>query len=69
MILVVIMYLGPGIGESVSQAVPINESGDFAGATNGADIWSAGTSLFVVVITIVVLSVALKSIFKLRGNQ
>jgi len=66
--LVVILYLGPGIGEQVSTALPVNESGDFAGATTGADVWNNGTSVMGIVVIVAMLTIVIKSLLGMRGK-
>lgn len=69
LIVVVIFYLAPGMGEEVSKALPVNESGDFAGAPTGADVWNSGATLMKVVIIIVFIGVAIGALYKLRGRN
>lgn len=68
LIVVVIFYLAPGMGEEVSKALPVNESGDFAGAPTGADVWNSGATLMKVVIIIVFIGVAIGALYKLRSR-
>ncbi len=62
MVVMVILYVGPGLGEEISTAMPVNASGDFAGVTTGAEIWGSNTKILGVVILIVFISLAIKSI-------
>lgn len=68
LIVVVIFYLGPGMGEEVSKALPINQTGDFASAPKGSDIWLSGATMIKVVIIITFIGVAIGALFKLRGR-
>lgn len=71
MVVMVIMYVGPGLGEEISTALPINASGEFADATTGAEIWGSNAKILGVVILIVFISLAIKSIMGMinRGNE
>lgn len=69
LVMVVILYLGPGIGESISDALPICETGDFASATTGADVWTSNVAIVSVVILIVIVSYAITSLKGLRGKE
>jgi len=64
--LIVICSLGPGLGESLSSAVPINASGDFAGAATGADVWSSGLSIISAVIVIAAVAIAIRALKGLK---
>lgn len=68
MVVMVIAYVGPGLGEEISTAMPINSSGDFADATTGADIWTSNLTILSVVILIVIISLAIKSIMGMSGK-
>ena len=67
--LVVILYLGPGIGEQVSTALPVNQTGDFAGATTGAAVWTNGTSVMGIVVIVALLAIVIKSLLGMRGGK
>lgn len=67
LILVVVFYLGPGVGEAVSTALPAT-SGEFSNATTGAEIWNAGTSISIVVVIVAMIGVALAALYKLQKN-
>lgn len=69
LILVVIFYLGPGLGEEISTALPINASGDFADATTGADVWTSGVAIVTVVVIIIFISLAINALYGLRGGE
>ncbi|MFA6887838.1 MAG: hypothetical protein WCQ65_12820 [Fermentimonas sp.] len=69
LILVVIFYLGPGLGEEISTALPINASGDFADATTGADVWTSGVAIVTVVVIIIFISLAINALYGLRGKE
>lgn len=64
---VVILYLGPGLGESMSTSLPINESGDFGGATTGADIWTSGVAILGAVIVIAAVAIAIRALKGLKN--
>jgi len=66
LIVVVIFYLAPGMGQEVSTALPINQTGDFANAPTGADVWTSGATLMKVVIIVVFIGVAIGALFKLK---
>lgn len=66
LIIVVIAYLGPGLGEQISTAMPVNASGDFANATTGADVWTSGFGLVSIVVLVIFIAVAVKA---LKGIQ
>jgi hypothetical protein len=68
LIVVVIFYLAPGVGEEVSTALPINASGDFASAPTGAEVWTSGATMMKVVVIIVFIGVAIGALFKLKGQ-
>jgi len=63
---VVILYLGPGLGESMSTSLPINESGDFGTATTGADIWTSGVAILGAVIVIAAVAIAIRALKGLK---
>lgn len=65
---VVIMYLGPGIGQQVSTALPINASGDFANSTTGADVWTSSSAIISVVILVGFVGLILRSLKGVSGN-
>jgi uncharacterized membrane protein len=69
LIVVVIFYLAPGMGEEVSTALPINASGDFATAPTGAEVWTSGATLMKVVIIVVFIGVAIGALFKLKKQE
>jgi len=66
LILVVIFYLGPGLGEEISRALPVNATGDFAGATTGADVWTSGVAIVTVVVIIIFISLAINALYGLK---
>ena len=68
MIITVVMYLGPGVGQQVSTALPINGSGDFASSPTGADLWTSGATMLKIVVIIVFIGVAIGALFKLKSN-
>ncbi len=63
---VVILYLGPGLGESMSTSLPINASGDFAAATTGADVWVKGVAILGAVIVIAAVAIAIRALKGLK---
>jgi hypothetical protein len=69
LVVVIIAYLGPGIGEQVSTAMPINASGDFANATTGAEIWTSGFGIIGIVVTVIFVAVAIKALKGIQGNN
>ncbi|MCK9575355.1 MAG: hypothetical protein M0R51_05310 [Clostridia bacterium] len=64
--ILVILYLGPGLGESMSTSLPINESGDFASATTGADVWTSGVAILGAVIVIAAVAIAIRALKGLK---
>ena len=68
LILVVVFYLGPGIGEEISTALPVCSTGDFADVTTGAEVWDAGTGLTVVVVIILLVGLGLGALYKLKND-
>lgn len=69
LVMVVILYLGPGIGENIAEALPINASGDFADATTGADVWTSSVGIVGVVILIIFVSYAIKAVMSLKDKE
>jgi len=69
MVIMVIAYVGPGLGEEISTAMPINADGDFASATTGAEIWGSNITILSVVILIVFISLAIKSIMGMSEKK
>lgn len=69
LIIVVIAYLGPGLGEEISTAMPVNESGDFANATTGADIWTSGFNLVGIVVLVIFIAVAVRALKGIQGGN
>ena len=68
MIITVVFYLGPGVGEQVSTALPINGSGGFASAPTGAEVWTSGATMMKIVVIIVFIGVAIAALFKLKSG-
>lgn len=66
LVLVVVIQLGPGIGQEIETSLPINESGSYADATTGADIWNSGTSIMSVVILIVIVSLGIAALYNMK---
>ena len=66
MIILVIFYLGPGLGESISDAMPICSTGDFADATTGAEVWGSGAAIMSVVVIIAFIAIAIKELYNLQ---
>jgi hypothetical protein len=64
--IVVVLYLGPGLGESMSTSLPINESGDFANATTGASVWTSGVAILGAVIVIAAVAIAIRALKGLK---
>lgn len=69
LVIVIVAYMGPGIGEQVRTAMPINATGDFAGTTTGADIWSSGIGIISIVVTVIFVAIAIKALKGIQGNQ
>lgn len=69
LVVVIIAYLGPGIGEQVSTAMPVNQSGDFANATTGAEIWTSGFGIIGIVVTVIFVAVAIKALKGIQGGS
>ena len=65
--IVVVLYLGPGLGDSMSTSLPINESGDFASATTGADVWTSGVAILGAVIVIAAVAIAIRALKGLKN--
>lgn len=68
LILVVIFYLGPGLGEEVGSALPICATGDFAGAPTGASVWTSGANIIKVVVIIGFISLAIAALYGLKKD-
>lgn len=66
---VIVMYLGPGIGSQVSTALPINASGDFANSTTGADVWTSASAIVSVVVLVGFVGVILRSLKGVAGGN
>ena len=69
MVIMVIAYVGPGLGEEISTAMPICSTGEFADATTGADIWGSNITILSVVILIIFISLAIKSIMGMISKK
>ena len=69
MIILVVAYLGPGLGQEVATILPINASGDFASVTTGAEIWESAIGILSVVIVIVLIAMAIKSLYDLKKGS
>ncbi|MCE5295188.1 MAG: hypothetical protein LLF94_11330 [Chlamydiales bacterium] len=67
--LTIVLYLGPGVGEMVSKTMPINESGDFADVTTGAEVWTSGVGILGIVVTVIFVAVAIKALKGIQGNS
>lgn len=68
LLVVVYMYLGLGMGEQISAALPINQTGDFANSKIGGDIWADSTSLIGVVLLMVLIGLAIKSLKNIKNQ-
>jgi len=64
--IVVVLYLGPGLGESMSTSLPINASGDFGSATSGADVWTSGVAILGAVIVIAAVAIGIRALKGLK---
>jgi hypothetical protein len=64
-VMVVLMYVVPGVGDSVSTAIPVNATGDFADVTTGASVYSTGVKMLTVVVLMVFVGYALDALFGL----
>lgn len=69
LVIVVYMYLGPGMGQEISSAMPINQTGDFAGSKTGGDIWASNTSLISAVLLMVLIGLAIASLKSMKGKK
>jgi hypothetical protein len=67
--LMICLYLGPGIGDKISTAVPVNKSGDFANATTGASVWNSGVSILGVVVLVSFVALAIRSLKGIQGGN
>lgn len=67
MIILVIFYLGPGLGENISDALPICSTGDFADVTTGAEVWGSGASIMSVVVIISFISIAIGALYRMQN--
>jgi hypothetical protein len=63
------MYLGPGIGDQVSTALPIDKTGDFANATTGASVWTSSASIISIVVLVGFVGVIIRSLRGVSGNN
>lgn len=69
LVMVVILYLGPGIGENISEALPICATGEFADSTTGADVWTSSVGIVGVVVLIIFVSYAIKAVMGLKDRE
>jgi len=69
LIIVIIAYLGPGMGEEIATVMPINQSGEFANATSGADVWTSGFNIVTIVVLIIFIAVAIRALKGINGGQ
>ncbi len=69
MVVMVIMYVGPGLGEEISTALPLCSTGDFSDVTTGAELWGSNVKILGVVILIVFIALAIKSIMGMTGAK
>jgi hypothetical protein len=65
--IVVVLYLGPGLGESMATSLPVDPSGDFGSATTGADVWTAGVAILGAVIVIAAVAIAIRALKGLKN--
>ena len=68
MVIVVVAYLTTGVGEQVSTALPINESGDVASVTTGAEILETNMAIVSITILIIIIAVGIGAIRGLQGR-
>lgn len=71
LILVVLLYLGPGIGSEVATALPVCSTGDFGTTTytTGASVWATFTKLIGIVVLINMIALGISGLQDLRGND
>lgn len=69
MIVMIIAYMGAGMGEKVQTALPVNASGDFASATTGAEIWTNGFSIVSIVVIVIAIAMAIRSLKGIQGGN
>lgn len=69
LVITIVAYMGPGIGEQVSTAMPVNKTGDFANTTTGADVWTSGMGIIGIVVTVIFVAVAIKALKGIQGNS
>lgn len=67
--LVIVFYMGPGIGEKVSTAMPINKTGDFANTTTGASVWNNGVNIVGIVVLVTFVALAIRSLKGIQGGN
>lgn len=66
MIIVIVSYLTTGVGEQVSTALPVSDTGDFANITTGAQILESNMAIVSITVLIIIISVGIGAI---RGLQ
>lgn len=69
MVLMVICYIGPGIGSKVQTALPYNKTGDFANSATGASIWSNSVSIMGIVVLVTFVALAIRSLKGIQGGN
>jgi len=62
MVITIVAYLATGVSEKVAAQLPVNESGDFAGVTTGAEILDTNMSILSIAILIVIISIGIGAV-------
>ena len=66
MVIMIVCYIGPGIGSKVQTALPYNKTGDFANSATGASVWSNSINIVGIVVLVTFVALAIRS---LKGIQ
>jgi len=62
MVITIVAYLATGVSEKVATELPVNESGDFASVTTGAEILDTNMSILSITILIIIIAVGIGAV-------
>ena len=62
MVITIVAYLATGVSEKVATELPVNETGDFASVTTGAEILDTNMSILSITILIIIIAVGIGAV-------
>lgn len=62
MVITIVAYLATGVSEKVATELPVNETGEFASVTTGAEILDTNMSILSITILIIIIAVGIGAV-------